>query len=140
MPAVDVLRAGLAALAVLGAFAVGVERVGATSAGQARGAVFRCEHPRLGEGGRLVCGGGTEPSSDVGLPPGVYATLRTRVDPNRASLAELDSLPGVGKVLAARIVEGRPYRRAEDLLRVRGIGARRLAAMAPRLVVGDADP
>jgi competence ComEA-like helix-hairpin-helix protein len=49
-----------------------------------------------------------------------------RIDPNRASPAELEGLPGVGPALAAAIVEerrrGGPYRSAADLMRVRGIG------------------
>ncbi|MEZ0348015.1 MAG: ComEA family DNA-binding protein [Thermus sp.] len=50
---------------------------------------------------------------------------------NRASLEELESLPGVGPVLARRIVEGRPYGRVEDLLRVKGIGPATLERLRP---------
>jgi competence protein ComEA len=48
------------------------------------------------------------------------------VDVNRASAAELETLPGIGPALARRIMESRaedgPFRTADDLLRVRGIG------------------
>ena len=48
------------------------------------------------------------------------------LDLNRASAGELESLPGIGPALAQRILESRardgPFLRAEDLLRVRGIG------------------
>jgi competence ComEA-like helix-hairpin-helix protein len=48
---------------------------------------------------------------------------------NRASREELERLPGVGPVLAARIVEHRerngPFRKAEHLLVVRGMSERR---------------
>ena len=48
------------------------------------------------------------------------------VDVNAADAAELERLPGVGPVLAQRIVEEReqrgPFRSAEELSRVRGIG------------------
>ena len=51
------------------------------------------------------------------------------VSVNRASQAELERLPGVGPVLAARIVEHRerhgPFRKVEHLLVVRGISERR---------------
>ena len=53
------------------------------------------------------------------------------VDINSASQAELESLPGVGPVIARRIVEGRPYRTVDDLLRVKGIGAKRMAEVRP---------
>jgi competence protein ComEA len=48
------------------------------------------------------------------------------VNVNTASADELERLPGVGPVLARRIVQDRqargPFRRVEDLERVRGIG------------------
>ncbi|WP_201292819.1 ComEA family DNA-binding protein, partial [Cellulomonas citrea] len=44
------------------------------------------------------------------------------VDVNTATPAQLDELPGVGPVLAQRIVDGRPYRTVEDLDGVEGIG------------------
>ncbi|HEV3469260.1 MAG TPA: helix-hairpin-helix domain-containing protein [Pyrinomonadaceae bacterium] len=52
-----------------------------------------------------------------------------RLDLNRATREELERLPGVGPVLAARIVEHRerhgPFRRVEHLLVVRGVSERR---------------
>jgi beta-lactamase superfamily II metal-dependent hydrolase len=53
------------------------------------------------------------------------------IDINRASQEELMSLPGVGVVIARRIIEGRPYRRVDDLRRVKGIGEKRLAEIRP---------
>lgn len=54
------------------------------------------------------------------------------VNVNRAEWPELAQLPGIGEVLAKRIIaaraEGR-FRSARDLLRVEGIGPRRLAQM-----------
>lgn len=55
------------------------------------------------------------------------------IDLNRSSAAELEGLPGVGPVLAARIVEFResngPFSAIEDLLDVGGIGEAKLEAM-----------
>lgn len=54
----------------------------------------------------------------------VSSTGRQRISLNSASSAELDSLPGVGPVIAERIVHNRPYAAIEDLLKVPGIGPR----------------
>jgi competence ComEA-like helix-hairpin-helix protein len=60
------------------------------------------------------------------------------VDLNAASEAELDRLPGIGPVLAGRIVAHRaahgPFRAAEDLLAVPGIGPRLYARLAPLVI------
>ncbi|MEN8234350.1 MAG: helix-hairpin-helix domain-containing protein [Actinomycetota bacterium] len=60
------------------------------------------------------------------------------VDLNRSSAAELEGLPGVGPVLAERIVAFReqngPYTAVEDLLDVGGIGEAKLAAMRDSIV------
>jgi DNA uptake protein ComE-like DNA-binding protein len=39
-------------------------------------------------------------------------------------------------VIAQRIIEGRPERTADDLLRVKGIGEKRLAEIRPNIEVG----
>ena len=54
-----------------------------------------------------------------------------RVSLNRASLSELEALPGVGPELARRIIAHRPYLRVEDLLRVPGIGPQTLKRLRP---------
>lgn len=60
-----------------------------------------------------------------------------RVDPNRADEAELDRLPGVGAATARALVASReaegPFRRTEDLARVRGIGPATVARIRPFL-------
>jgi competence ComEA-like helix-hairpin-helix protein len=53
------------------------------------------------------------------------------VNVNTATAAELEALPGIGPMIARRIIEGRPYRSVDDLDRVKGIGRRRLEEIRP---------
>lgn len=57
------------------------------------------------------------------------------VNVNTATVAQLALLPGVGPKTAAAIVAARPYASADDLLRVKGIGPKRLAAMRAYVVL-----
>ena len=70
-------------------------------------------------------------------PPGAP---REPIDINTAGADELVALPGIGPVTAARIIEDRqnrgPYRRVDDLLRVKGIGPKKLARIRPHVRVG----
>ena len=45
-----------------------------------------------------------------------------KIDVNTASEKELTTVPGIGHVMAARIIAARPFRSADDLKRVSGIG------------------
>lgn len=60
-----------------------------------------------------------------------------KVDPNRADAEALQRLPGVGAAIAAAIIADRdsagPFRSADDLMRVRGIGPAKLAGMRGHL-------
>ena len=65
--------------------------------------------------------------------------LGDRLDINSAGRRELESLPGVGPVLARRILEFRaknpPFRRVEEILIIRGIGRRKFEALRGRIRV-----
>jgi competence protein ComEA len=69
------------------------------------------------------------------IPPGVAANGRVAI--NRASAQDLEALPGIGPSLATRIVEERekagPFRSPRDLLRVKGIGPKKQAAIQDRI-------
>lgn len=73
----------------------------------------------------------TVPSSK--LPPAAGASRLINL--NTATAAELELLPGIGPALAARIVEDRtkngPYKRVDDIDRVKGIGPRLLEKIRP---------
>jgi competence protein ComEA len=88
--------------------------------------------------------------------PGILATLEAssalaapeaaaaRVDLNRASVQELESLPQVGSALAQRIVDFRakhgPFKSVDDLLKVQGIGEKVLAKLRDRVTVAASQP
>ena len=68
-----------------------------------------------------------------------HVALGRPMDLNRATAKDLRAVPGVGPSLARRIVAGRPYGSCEDLLGVKGIGARRLEALRPFVTVARPD-
>lgn len=69
----------------------------------------------------------------AGAPSPGAAGAAEGIDLNRATASQLESLPGVGPVLAARIEAYReahgPFRSVEDLLDVPGIGEAKLAQL-----------
>lgn len=68
--------------------------------------------------------------------------LTEPIDVNRASVAELQRLPGIGPKLSQRIVEARQKKRfqsADDLRRVPGIGPKILERLRPLVVVQKKD-
>jgi len=63
-----------------------------------------------------------------------------RVDLNTAAVDELMTVPGIGEVMARRIVEWReqhgPFRRVEDLIKVKGVGDKTFEKLRPHVRVG----
>jgi DNA uptake protein ComE-like DNA-binding protein len=53
------------------------------------------------------------------------------IDINTATEKELTMLPGIGHVMATRIIAARPFRSADDLKRVSGIGDKKYAQIRP---------
>ena len=62
-----------------------------------------------------------------------------RTNINRASTDELEMLPGIGRVMAERIIMHRsehgPFRRAEHVMLVRGISERKFLNIKPLITV-----
>ena len=72
------------------------------------------------------------PAQVVDPPPPPLWLTGDRIDLNHASIRELRTLPGVGKVTAERIAAERPYGSVDDLARVGGLGPARIRAIAER--------
>lgn len=92
--------------------------------------------PRLGEVP-------ANPPASIPHAPGGSTAPQTRslVNLNSASKAELEELPGVGQVMAQRIVEYRqsngPFESVEELQQVTGIGPLVFDQIKPLVTVGE---
>jgi competence protein ComEA len=85
----------------------------------------------------VAAAGWVRGGTDAGPPPRPAPYL---VDLNAAPAGEIEALPGVGRVLAERIVAARadgPFARPEDVTRVPGVGPTTLARMRPFVRWGD---
>ncbi len=58
-------------------------------------------------------------------------TALGKIDINTATEKELTTVPGIGHVMAARIIAARPFRSADDLKKVNGIGDKKYARIRP---------
>jgi len=54
-----------------------------------------------------------------------------QIDINKATEKELKMIPGIGSVLSGRIIAARPFRSADDLKKVNGIGDKKYAKIRP---------
>src|SRR5438477_9771385 len=74
------------------------------------------------------------PSTSSRRTPASHPKEKTplgRIDINAATEKELTTVPGIGHVMAARIIAARPFRSADDLKRVSGIGDKKYAQIRP---------
>jgi len=84
----------------------------------------------------------TPDATELSTAPSVPETRAhdESLDLNRATARQLDDLPGVGPVLAARILDHRrrfgSFRTVEDLRAIRGIGPRLFERLRTRLSAG----
>ena len=67
------------------------------------------------------------------------ATASAPINLNTATAAQLDSLPGIGKATAERILEYRQkngsFKKVEDLMNVRGVGEKSFLKLKPLVTV-----
>ena len=94
----------------------------------------------------LLLDAGVEPDANLShielyIPREGEAEFPQKIDINRAEPWLLEALPGIGEVLAHRIVDYRsendPFTRIEDLLKVSGIGPATLEKIKDFITVSD---
>jgi competence protein ComEA len=98
-----------------------------------------CAPEGRGEPPRHWLGCAADPGPPRALADDERLLLALPLDPNDAEERVLAFVPGLSRRLAAELVAERrangPFRGVEDVLRVRGIGPKRLARAAPYLAV-----
>jgi competence protein ComEA len=74
------------------------------------------------------------------LAPASAAKVSSKLDLNRASAEDFQQLPGIGPVLAQRMVEWRrqhgAFTQVDELNAVKGIGTKKLQQIRPLVTVG----
>jgi competence protein ComEA len=89
--------------------------------------------PRRGETPPQAAAGGSDSSGGSG------GSSDGKVNLNSATADQLEGLPGIGEVLAKRIVDYRtqhgPYRSVRDLLKVEGIGEKKFESIKDHVTV-----
>ncbi len=73
-------------------------------------------------------------AAETTLPAQAPAELKL-VNINTATRPELEKLPGVGRVIAERIIAGRPYTAVDDLKKVEGVGKKTFEAIKDLITV-----
>jgi competence protein ComEA len=96
--------------------------------------------PEIPTSGASAAGSGERPRrpgnrGDAKKPPA------HPIDPNLATQADLEALPGIGPVMAKRIIDYRnahgPFKKIDDLLQVSGIGPKKLVKLKPYLLLNE---
>jgi competence protein ComEA len=79
-------------------------------------------------------------ADDPPVTKGKKKLPETPIDVNRATLLQLQQLPGIGPTLATRIIDARaerPFTRVDDLRRVKGIGPKTLEKLRPHVIARE---
>ena len=72
-----------------------------------------------------------KPITVITPKPTKAADANGKLDINKAAPEQLESLPGVGEVIAQRIIDARPFKSADDLETVKGIGPKTYEKLRP---------
>ncbi|MGH8021392.1 MAG: ComEA family DNA-binding protein [Opitutaceae bacterium] len=86
----------------------------------------------------LFAGIGAASSSRIAAettPPAEAPAEEKLVNINAATRSELEKLPGIGRVIAERIIAGRPYQAIEDLKKIEGVGDKKYEAIKDLITV-----
>ena len=77
-------------------------------------------------------------------PEKASASVGTPINLNTATVAQLESLPGIGAATAKRIVEHRQkigaFKKVEELMNVKGIGEKSFLKLKPLVTVAAEKP
>lgn len=65
----------------------------------------------------------------------VAGEITGKIDINKATSSELETLPGIGSVRAKQIIEGRPYKSIEEIQKVSGIGPKTFEKLKDKITV-----
>lgn len=87
----------------------------------------------------VVCLMVVVPAAGAQAPAASAVAKAAALDLNTASVAELESLPGIGRRTAERIVEHRQksggFKKIEELMNVKGIGEKSFLRLKPLIAV-----
>ncbi len=85
----------------------------------------------------LLCSGPAGAQTKTQAKPPAKAPVSAKIDLNKATLEQLSRCPGLNSVLAKAIVEYReksgPFKKPEDLLKVKGITKELLNKLNPKI-------
>jgi competence protein ComEA len=78
-------------------------------------------------------------SAQESQPPAAATSTKPAINLNTATIEQLETLPGIGRKTAERIVEHRTksgaFKRIEELMNVKGIGEKSFLKLKPLIVV-----